>query len=103
MFGFLITSVPIRGRTSISTASKRLILVLYEGIHRFSRAIISGYPYVLKAYPIRVPIGPQGLSYGGTHRAVTIPIPLGIGGIGIGIVLMLLVLTLHLKNRSTKF
>ncbi len=30
-------------------------------------------------------VGPQGLSYGGTHRAVRIPIPLGIGGIGIGI------------------
>jgi hypothetical protein len=30
-----------------------------------------------------VPIGPQGLSYGGTHRDVTIPIPFGIGGIGI--------------------
>jgi hypothetical protein len=58
MFGFLITSVPIRDRTrtSSSTASKRIILILYRGIHRSSRAIIWGYPYVLKAYPIRATI-----------------------------------------------
>jgi hypothetical protein len=36
-------------------------------------------PIGLKGYNMGVPIGPQGLSYRGTHRDVTIPIPFGIG------------------------
>src|SRR4051812_21456781 len=39
----------------------------YGSTHGSFRAIIWGYPWVLKVYTMRVPMGPQSLYYAGTH------------------------------------
>jgi hypothetical protein len=41
-------------------------VLYYGGTHRSSSAILYGYPWVIKCYPIRVPLDPQLLSYTGT-------------------------------------
>ncbi len=37
--------------------------------HRSSKAIIWGYPQVVKGYSLGAPIGPQRLLYGSIHRS----------------------------------